>query len=79
MQTGKPLTEEHATAYLAVLASRPDLVGLKEMNKRIGLTTCGFMVRCFINSYKILVMVNKFLQNQFVEYKKSYKNLVRKK
>lgn len=45
MKKGKPLTEEHVTAYLVVLASIPDLAGLREKNKRIGLTTCRFMVR----------------------------------
>lgn len=45
MKAGNPLTEDNVAAYLAILTARPDLAGLKEMNKRIGLTTCGLMVK----------------------------------
>lgn len=46
--------EDNVTACLAILASRRDLVGISQVHMRIGLTTCGIIVKNLLNPYQLV-------------------------
>lgn len=39
------LNEDLVNSYLSILASRPNMTGMRHVHLNIGITSCGFMVR----------------------------------
>lgn len=45
------ITEDHVNAYVSILATRPNMVGINQVINNMGITSCEFVVRICIYYY----------------------------